>query len=351
MRWAIVAVAGLLAGGAGLPLAGEVAQSGAQSGIGTTLFSAWLPAGLSFGGLSGTVSFSGNDPTFSEALVLLGTTGDGAAACAQRNNTAIAGFPALRLLWATILKSNDTTRVTVLPQFALPFAVAMPPQGACLMAVVSAGYPFLTATVSRYTDTSFALNILTPPATPDAQAVVPLGIGGEFRFNPVQMAGGTVYVGFRAEKPLVVDAIAPSVSAAPVLGAPRATGNLPLPSGGWAAGAPFYFLSARICAASHLKMAPSTGTLSVLRNGTPALVPLPGGAQTVLTPWLLSTGTHAAQGVGFVAFPARRGWDGNMAAGDCLVSYPQVRPYNGGVPGVVDIEAQSTVYFRVLSGR
>ena len=71
MRWAILAVAAVLAGGAGVPIGGEVAQSGAQSGIRTTLFTAWLPAGMAFGGVRGVVSLTGNNPTFFEALVML----------------------------------------------------------------------------------------------------------------------------------------------------------------------------------------------------------------------------------------------------------------------------------------
>ena len=258
------------------------------------------------------------------------------------------GNPALNLLWATILKSNDTTVNSVHPNFALPFAAPVPAHGACLTVAVSAGYPFLNPNVSRYADAIVALDVMTPPPTPGIQAVVPLGVGGEFRFMPMQMVGGTAYVGIRADKPLLVDAIAGAVSAAPVVGAPAGSGWLPLPRGAWLAETPFYYMPAPVCAASHFKIAQSIGKFSWIRNGTPSIVPVPGGALPVLTPGLLSAGTHAAQSGNFATYPARGAWDGVLEPGDCLISYVLVRSYNGGSPGVMDIEAQSTVYLRTV---
>jgi hypothetical protein len=346
MRWAILAIAAVLAGGAGVPIGGEVAQSGSRSGIQTTVFTAWLPAGLAFGGVRGIVSLIGNDSAFSEALVVLGTTGDAMLACAHRDNTSVNGLPTVNLLWATILKSNDTTVKSVHPNFALPFAVPVPRQGACMAVFVNAGYPFLSTSIARYTDTIVALDVLTPPAVPGIALIVPFGVGGEFRFTPAQMVGGTAYVGIRAEKTLIVDAIAGAVSAAPVLGAPPANLWLPLPAGRWLAETPFYFMPAAVCAAGQFRTGPSIGRLSVVRDATPAAVPLPEGALPVLTPGVLSEDTQAAQSGNFAMYPALGSWDGVLEPGDCLISYIQARSYNGGSPGVMDFEAQSTVYLR-----
>jgi len=232
------------------------------------------------------------------------------------------------------------------PNFALPFAKPVAVHGTCLTVVVSAGYPFLSKNVPRYTDTIVALDVLAPPATPGIQAVVPLGVGGEFRFIPTQMVGGTVYVGIRADKPLLVDAIAGAVSAAPVVGAPATVGWLPLPRGPWLVETPFYYMPAPVCAASHFKTAPSIGKFSVVRNGTPSIVPVPRGALPVQTPGVLSAGTQAAQSGNFATYPALGTWNGVLAPGDCLISYILVRSYDGGSPGVMDVEAQSTVYLR-----
>jgi len=346
MRCVILAAAAVLAGGAGVPIGGEVAQSGAQSGIRATLFTAWLPAGLAFGGVRGVVSLTGNDPTFSEALVLLGATGDNMLACADHDNTNVKGSLTVNLLWGTILKSNDTAVKSVHPNFVLPFAVPVAAQGTCLTVVVSAGYPFLSTSVPRYTDTIVALDVLAPPPVPGVPAVVPLGVGGEFRFMPMQMVGGTAYDGIRADKPLLVDAIAGAVSAAPVVGAPAGSGWLPLPRGAWLAETPFYYMPAPMCAASHFRIAQSFGKFSVVRNGTPSIVPVPSGALPVLTPGVLSAGTQAAQSGNFAMYPARGTWNGVLEPGDCLISYVLVRSYNGGSPGVMDVEAQSTVYLR-----
>jgi len=331
----ILAVAGVLAGGAGVPIGGEVAQSGAQSGIGNTVFTAWLPAGLAFAGVQGIVSLAGNDMTFSEALVLLGTTADDAVACAGRNDTAVAGFPALRRLWGTILKSNDTTLVTDTANFVLPFAVPVASGGTCLVVVVSAGYPYLSATAARYTDTTVRLNILARPPAEPAAVVAPLGVGGEFRFTPAEMAGGIVYVGIRANQAVAVDAIAGTLSAAPVAGAPAASGWGPLPIGGWLVAAPFYFMSAAVCAAGHFNVVQSLGRVSILRKGIPAAVPVPRGALPVLYPWLRSTYSNAAQRDDFVAYPASGGWNGRLAAGDCLVTFVQAETQDSGLPGIV----------------
>jgi hypothetical protein len=321
-----------------LPIDVRVAQHGSQSGITNTEFTAWLPPGAAFAGLTGQLSLTGNSAGFSEALLLVGTTADTPASCARRNATASPTVPAVSRLWAGILKNNAAATVGLKVDFTLPHAVRAPPGGACLITVISAGYPYLNRTTPRYATTIVRLNLATAAAA--GPAVIPMGIGGEFRI-PVGHGGplGT-YVGIRAARPLRLDAIAVSLSAAPVTGAPAGSAWRPVPSGAWSARADFRTLPASVCAAGHFVAQPGNGLFAVLRGATPALLTPPAASTTLTQTTLPSRGTIAAQGAGFQAFPT-----GLLAPGDCLIAYDSAFSTAG---GMLDLEDQSTIYLRAV---
>ncbi len=309
-----------------------VAQSGADSGIRNRLFTTWLPAGQGFAGLDGRIALAGNAPGFSEALVLLGTTPDDRTSCARRNATIIPGMPAVSRLWAGILKSNDMAPVGVPVSVRLPHPV--PPAtaaGTCVVTLVSAGYVFLRRDAALYTTTTVRLAVTTAPARAPVQ---PFGMGGEFRFAP----GAANYVGIRANRPLAVDAIAASVSAAAVSGAPAAARWGAAPPGAWQVSTAFLYLPAPACRAARLIGHQPGVAYDILRLADPAALPRPAGAVSLLDVKLASRATQAAQATAF-AQPADR----SLAVGDCLVAFTRAAP---GGSGLLDVENQSTVYLR-----
>ena len=310
-----------------------LAQTGADSGIRNRLFTTWLQAGQSFAGLQGQISLTGNAPGFSEALILLGTTPDGRAACAHRNATTVPGMPAVSRLWAGILKSNDAAPASIPVSVAL--AHPIPPataSGTCLVTLVSAGYVFLRRDAALYTATRVQLAVAT---SPDAgEPVQAFGMGGEFRFAP----GTANYVGIQANRPLAIDAIAASVSAAPVAGAPADARWGTMPRGFWQVGTEFLYLPAPACRAAHLVGHQPGPAYDVLRLAEPAALPRPAGAVALLNVPLASRADHAVQATGFQRFTSR-----TLDPGDCLIAR------TGGVragSGLLDVENQSTVYLR-----
>lgn len=346
-RWLVVGVA--LAGvarAASVPVGGTVAQSGAFSGIRTTLFTAWLPPGTGIGGLSGAMTLAGSDASFSEALVVLGTAPVAAPQCAQENGSSPAAPPTLTRFWAGILKSNGTAQVALSANVALPYPV--PEAGVCAVAMVSAGYPYLSAGIARYTTTSVALMLDDVATTQPVVPVVPFGVGGEFRFVAGAQPVAT-YVGLQAKQALEVDAVAASVSAAPVEGAPPGSGWQPVPAGAWHSNAVFVAIPAAACGALHLRQQPGNELFYVLRNGTPALFGAPAGAVRLLDVPAGAVGGEAAQAVAYRRFDGRaNGFSGRLGGGDCLVEYNVVwTPAESG-GGVLDVENQSTVYLRPL---
>ncbi len=315
-----------------------VAQTGADSGIRNRLFTTWLPAGQSFAGLDGRITLAGNAPGFSEALVLLGTTPDGPAACARRNATTIPGMPAVSRLWAGILKSNDATPVSI--PVSVSLAHPVPPvtgAGTCLVTLVSAGYVFLRRDAALYTTTRVDLDVAT--ATGAAEPVQAFGMGGEFRFAP----GTANYVGIQANRPLAVEAIAASVSAAPVAGAPADARWGRMPSGGWRVATAFLYLPAPACAAAHMATHQPGPDYSVLRLADPVALRRPGGATDLLDVPLAGHDTRAAQETRFRAVTGLA-----MKAGDCLFAFTSAAPDGD---GLLDVENQSTVYLRALPRR
>jgi hypothetical protein len=334
--------------GPSLQIAARVAQSGSMSGITSTLFTAWMPPGMGFGGLTGQVGLGSNATSFSEGLLMVGTTADDEAACARLNEVTVANPPPITRLWAAILKNNSTVAVTIPVNFTLPFAVA-PQQaasGTCVMTLVNAGFPYLDRTTARYTTMAADLSAALVPVSAGSAVVLPFGMGGEFRFRP-SLQPLSVYVGIMANRPLAVDGIAGSASAAPVAGAPPGAGWSPVPAGDWSVASRFMYLPASVCAAGHFKVQPSQGIFSVLRMGTPTTMAVPNGAVPVLKMPMMSTETLAIQRSAYHAVPLGAP-GGTLAPGDCLLLYETVYPGPGGNAGVLDVENQSTVYLREL---
>lgn len=338
---------GLAASGIDMPIDARVAQLGGLSAIRNTLFTTWMPPGTGFAGLSGTLRQEGTDAAFSEALVQLGTTGDNQAGCAALNGTTPANGPTMSRLWAGVLKSNQTDAVDMPVNLALPYAVPGAANGTCLMTWVSAGYAYLAQGIDRYTTTHARFHVTAVPTPNGSPPVLSFGLGGEFRFPGTTPAPQSVYVGIQADKPLIVDGIAGSASAAPVLGAPQNSGWLPPPIGGWWVDTRFYYMPAAVCAAAHFNIGQSIGAFAFLRNATPGTLVVPPGSLSVMDMPIDSTDTQAIQQAGYTAFAtAPGGFTGAMAVGDCLVAYDTAATAKGGTPGVLDVENQSTVYLR-----
>ncbi len=310
-----------------------IAQTGSDSGIRNRVFTTWLPADQGFAGLDGRISLAGNAPGFSEALILLGTTAEDRAACAARNGTTIPGMPDVSRVWAGILKSNDATPVSIPVSVALAHPV--PPataSGTCLVTLVSAGYVFLRHDAALYTTTRVQLAVATSPGEPGP--VQAFGMGGEFRFPP----GTANYVGIRANRRLVVDAIAAAVSAAPVSGAPAGARWGDVPRGAWRIGTDFLYVPAPACRAAHLAGHQPGANFDVLRLAEPAAIALPSEATRLFAVPLASRGAQAVQATGF-----RRFTDRVLNQGDCLIAATATPP---GGSGLLDSENQSTVYLR-----
>ena len=304
------------------------------------LFTRWLPAGEAVSAVSGTVTLSANQPGFDEALVVVGTSPANRQDCARANAAVVSAAPDLDRLWAGILKSNDPAAVSI--PVAVTLSTPMAPRrggGACLVSLVSAGFPFLRRDVPLYATTDVKLLLQTAPAPP-GPAVRTFGIGGEFRFRTGGEGAVANYVGLRAARTLVVDGVALSVSVAPAGGAPAQAGWGPNLNGTWLLSTDFVLLPRGACDAAALSGHGSNENFSVLRLGKPAEMTLPRGAETLLRVPLVSRDMVAAQVSGYHAFsPELR-----LQAGDCLIAFAHTQ--GEGASGKLDVENQSTLYFR-----
>ena len=172
-----------------MQLSARVAQSGAFAGVRNTLNTVWLPAGRALDALDGRVVLSSNGPGFSEALVQLGTTLDGQAACRARDGSVTPDIPPNRRIWAGILKNDGEGSVQQPVHLQLPHALPWSnDRGACLLTIVSAGYPFLSASRPLYTTTELALSArltaLAAHGTPRAAAAGRWAWGGSSCCGP-----------------------------------------------------------------------------------------------------------------------------------------------------------------------
>jgi hypothetical protein len=252
-------------------------------------------------------------------------------------------------LWDGILKNNGTGTVVLTVDFTLPHAVKVPRRGACLTTLISAGYPYLDRGTARYTTTSVALGVAAVKTPSPAPIVIAVGIGGEFRIPLGGALPLSTYVGIRAERALALDAIAVSVSAAPVVGAPANSGWAPIPWGAWQASADFAYMNAAVCAAGHFSAQPGNSVLSVLRDATPAALAPPTGAVALSQTSLPGHGADAVQRGAFQIFPGTRpgSFTGTLAPGDCLIAYDSAVSTIGRGTGMLNVENQSTLYLRL----
>ncbi len=345
MRWALLSVTwGLLsvAQAAELPIDVRVAQHGSFAGIRNTLHTVWLAPGQAFARLSGRVTLAGNHPGFSEALVMLGYAGQDASQCARMDGTVIPGMPSITRLWAGILKSNDTVPVGVPVEvdLSVPVSAAHPEAGVCLATLVSAGYPFLRRDLPLYTSTGVQLRVITAPP---AGRVLTFGMGGEFRLPGDPAAPAQAYVGIEARRPLVLDSLAVSVSAAPVAGAPAGSAWRGEVRGRWEAGTDFTIVPAAACHAAHYASHPVGAEFSVLRSVASAAIGPPAGSLPVLHLPLAGHDMSAAQATRFYRFGGEVP-GGRLAPGDCLLAFHRVTAGAGGAQ--IDVENQSTLYLR-----
>jgi hypothetical protein len=325
-----------------LPASASIQQSGTQSGVTNTVFTNWLPPGVGFAGLSGTVALSGNDVSFSEALVAVGITSDSEAACLQRNGVTGGNLPPMRQLWAGILKLNGAGPVSEPVNIALPFAIGAGP-GACVATAISAGYINLGPVHAEYTQTVANLAVTVMPPLVGAGAPLTVAIGGETRFPPSHTAL-TVYEGFRAVRALHVAGFAATVSAAAVTGAKPGSIWLPPPLAGWGLNSTLMYIPAAACDAAGFTFQASNGTYQNVRMNTPAALQTPSGAVIATQMPIMGNGTQAMQRWAYFAFLPGAAFDGRMAQGDCLVGYETVFPVSSYPTGVLDVEAQSTAY-------
>lgn len=333
------------ASAATIPITARVAQSGAFAGIRNTLFTTWVPPGQAVASLAGRMTMSGNQPGFSEALVLVGYEDDDRPTCASRNGAVIPGMPAVTRLWAGILKSNDTRAVSipVSVPLATPILPPHPEAGACLITLISAGYPFLRRGTPLYTTTDAPIIVTTVSAAAAHTAhVTAFGMGGEFKFATDTTAPLFTYIGIRAERPITLEGIAVSISAAPVTNAPPQAGWGAPPAGPWRVDTDFTVIPQAACIAAGFAARRATPDLSILRQSTPVPTPLPSLSAILRHVGLTSRNAEAVQDAFFapmVGKPAAR-----LDRGDCLLALQSAGP--GNVPGRLDVESQSTAYLR-----
>ena len=323
-----------------IALSARVAQGGAFAGVRNTVNTVWLPAGQAVEVFSGRVSLSSNGPGFSEALVQLGTTLDGQAACRARDGSATPDIPPNRRIWAGILKNTGAGVVQQPVRVTMPHALPWSNgQGACLLTIVSAGYPFLSRTQPLYTTTDVALTarLASIPAHEDPRLAI--GIGGEFKLQVGDAPPSGTYVGLRADRTLRLDGIATTLSAAPVTGAPSQAGWGTPPEGPWSISTDFVLVRAESCRQGGFRAQASDGRFAILRSFTPAPVGLPPGSSVVLHARLAGRGIAPEQSWDFRPVPPL-----TLAPGDCLLAIQANVPTPGTPSARVDVENQSTVY-------
>ena len=323
-----------------LSLSARVAQSGAFAGVRNVVHTVWMPAGQAVGRVSGRVTLSSNGPGFSEALVQLGTTLDTQAACHGRDGSSTPGIPPNRRIWAGILKNNGAGSVEQPVSLDLPHALPWSNgQGACLLTIVSAGYPFLSKTQALYTTTEIALTASIVALSAHEEPRLAIGLGGELKLQVGDAPPLGVYIGLRADRTLRVDGIATTLSAAAVTGAPAQAGwGLP-PDGPWSISTDFVVVRAPACRQAGFKAQQSDGRFAILRSFTPTRATLPSGSWTVWHGFL--RGRSAAPAQSWASRPVQRTI---LAPGDCLLAVQANMPMDGTPPVDLDVESQSTAY-------
>ncbi len=338
-------------GGTYKSLSGEVAQSGSQSGITNTIFTAWVSTNSQLSGLSGTVSTSGNDASFSEALIVVGAISGSESACFQANNTSPSPLPAMSRFAAVIEKNVSTSRVTLPIDFALTYGMPMlgGASGTCLATLVSAGYPYLSPQTAKYTDTKYAFQVSLTPVAVGTPTTFPIGIGSEFKFSSNVSSTAYTAVALKMTALTQVDSIAQSASVAAVLGAPAGSGWNPAPTGNWTATTSFYKFPSADCQALGLSFGSPNSHYAVAVNKTPTEYTIPTDATLLAVLPLSGYDGNAIQQNAFTSFESTSQIGKStvsLAANDCLVALHNIASPSGSLNGNLDLENQSTAYFR-----
>ncbi len=212
-------------------------------------------------------------------------------------------------------------------------------RGACLLTIISAGYPFLSRTQPLYTTTDVALaaELTALPARPVPRLA--LGMGGEFKLQVGDAPPLGTYVGLRADTPLWLDGIATTLSASAVADAPPQARWGPPPAGPWIISTDFVLLHATACRQAAFKAQRSDGRFAILRSFAPARTALSSGTSVVVHAVLSGQSGAPAQSWAFHPVQSVK-----LAPGDCLLAVQANVPAHGTPPASVDVENQSTVY-------
>jgi hypothetical protein len=330
----------------------NVTQTGAVSGTTNGLYTNWISGNYVFMGMTGSVSFVGNDASFSQALVTVGYTNDNQASCLKKNATAPASAPPFHRLAGVIMKSTDATGDVLPVSITLPYGVPLSgPTGTCLVLWINAGYPFLSPYAAKYANTNSRLAVMVAPPQPHAPIAIAEGFANEYRFPSGTSDSQYTLMSMRLNAQMQVDAIAGSLSAGGVSGAPGNSGFLPTPSGNWTATTSFLAFNAADCAALGLSYGPGNAYFAVAHGNTPDFVNMPSDARLLLTVPLHGLAAIPTEQSFFQTFsnpdsPSNAPL--TLQPGECLVAVHNVASPTGSLSGVLDFENQSTVYFHVL---
>jgi len=334
-----------------LPINAQVVQTGSQSGITGTVFTQWIPAGMSLDGLSGSITLRGNYPAFNEALVTVGTTTDNQLVCKEANRAPSPHLAAISRLAGFTMKGNDTNADTVPVSVALPYAMpSAGPAGTCLVTSITAGYLYLDPWSAKYTTTMANLAAVLSPTSATAPARFAEGIGGEFLFESGSEPSKYSIVALKMLGTTQLDAIAGSISVAGIVGAPAKSAWQPAPMGNWTANTSFYAYSASDCETLGLKFGNPTLYYIVGSNNTPTNYVIPPDATLLMNVPLYGNGAAASQQTVFQTFPDAAQLGSSrviLSEGECLVALHNVTAPGNNLYGNLDFEDQSTAYFHI----
>lgn len=335
-----------------LPFPFQVAQSRNQNGVTSTLFTKWIPAGQSLRGLSGSITFSGTAPGFSQAVVTIGETAESQPACRLDNGSSPSGLSPVSRLAAFTLMGSDSNPDTIPVDLALPYALPPAgPSGTCLAGLISAGYAFPAAGAAQYTTTTANVAAILSPAAAESPVVFAGGVGGGFRFSSGTQPNLYTIAALRMKAGAQLDSIAVSVSAAGVVGAPPSSGWLPNPIGSWTATTSFYAYTAEACESLGLSFADANAYYAVGVRRSPANYSVSAGAALLFSAPLDGNGALATQQSIFQTFPDAVQPGGSrvvLGAGDCLVALHNVSAPGDMLYGNLDFEDESTAYFHLV---
>ncbi len=327
-------------------------QTGSAAGITNTIYTHWLSGNYAFMGLTGSVGLVGNDPSFSEALLTVGFTSDSQLSCVQKNGTSPRSTPIFSRLAGIIMKSNDTVGDFLPVGITLPYGISMAgSKGTCLLLWISGGYPFLNPYAAKYTNTNARLSVMIAPPQPNAPITVAEGVGNEFVFPSGTNDNQSMVVSMRLKTQVQIDAIAGSVSAGGMSGAPGGSSLLPAPSGNWTASTRFYVFGVADCMALGLSYAPGNPYFTIALSKTPSAYTIPPDARLLLSVPLYGLDAIVSEQSFFQTFGNPNSPGATpiiLQPGECLIAFHNVASPSGTLGGVLDFENQSTAYFHLV---